>query len=102
MDQAIQTLALIVTGLVGVPTCQLIKRWLKLSGSPMAWVAYLVSLALALITLALTGKPVAQYVSHPLNLLQDGSIVFAVAYLIYRTIAEKMGLSGDLLKGGGQ
>jgi len=94
----VELLATVVAGVVAVPVLQLLKRLFQLSGTPMAFFAYFLSwpiAALALVTL--TDMTFGALFASPETLVLHGSTVAALAMVVYRTIADKMGL-GDKVK----
>lgn len=86
-----QTLALLLTGIVAVPILQLLKRYLKLSGTPMVWIAFIASLFLATLALLLTGKAtLPELLKDPFTFFGSGGLVMSLATVIYRTLKEKL------------
>lgn len=75
-----------------------IKRVLGIAGKTMEWFAFVfcfgVGIAIALVTGIATGEQLAS----PFYLFGSGSAVFAITRIIYRTVADKLKLSGDIPK----
>lgn len=87
-----QTLALFLAGVVAVPLLQLLKRYTKLSGVPMVWIAFLSSMVIAVVTLVILGKAAGLF-SDPFTFFGSSGIVMTLATLVYRSIKEKLNLS---------
>lgn len=72
---------------------QAIKRYTGLQGLPALWLTYAISLAAALLALALSGSLAAMPLEDPAafaaQLLQNASVAFAVATAIYRYVRER-------------
>lgn len=89
-----QTLALMLAGVVAVPLLQLVKRLFKLSGVPMIWATFILSIVIAVLTLALLGKAsLTELISDPFKLFGSGGIVMSLATVVYRTLKDKVSLS---------
>lgn len=87
-----EALALALTGIVLVPLLQLVKRYTHLQGAPMIWLAFLVSLFTGGLASVWTGAETWAVFADPLKLFGSGSVVFAVAQVVYRTLKEKLAL----------
>jgi len=87
---------LLLVGVVVVPLLQLLKKALGLSGRLMLYFSAFTAFAVAALTTVLTGQLTwAQLFSDPGIWLGSTGIVYMPAMLIYGSIKEKMGLSGD-------
>ncbi|RLC87675.1 MAG: hypothetical protein DRJ03_05210 [Chloroflexi bacterium] len=89
-----QTLALALTGVAAVPLLQVLKRYLRMGDAPFAWIAYAFSILLAVAASLLTGKIAPQDLADPLVVFGQGSVVFAVSQVVYRSLKEKLGTQG--------
>jgi len=87
-----QTLALALTGVAAVPLLQVLK--LRMGDAPFAWIAYAFSILLAVAASLLTGKIAPQDLADPLVVFGQGSVVFAVSQVVYRSLKEKLGTQG--------
>lgn len=91
MDLA-QTLALGLTGVVVVPLLQVLKRYVHVEGPAMLWISLVVSWAVAIVVVVVTGKmSLASIISDPGILLGSGGIVISVAQAVYGSIKNKLG-----------
>ncbi len=88
-----ETLATFIAGILGVPLIQIIKRYTKLTGPPMAFVAFLLAWPIAVVALiTLTDLTFGQLFASPENLMLHGSAVAGIAFLTYEVIKDRMGL----------
>jgi len=92
-----EVVATFLAGIVAVPILQLFKRVTGIDGILMAFAAYFLSWPIAAVTLVvLTDLTWAKLFASPETLVLHGSTVAAIATVVYRVIADKMGLSGDM------
>ena len=90
-----ETLALALAGIVAVPIIQVFKRYLHISGTPMAWITILLSIVIASITSLLAGEvTLSGLLADPLLFFGGGGVVMGVATVVYQSIKDKMGLAG--------
>ncbi|MEN3051316.1 MAG: hypothetical protein ABC596_05840 [Candidatus Methanosuratincola petrocarbonis] len=93
VDQLTLLLANALAGAIAVPLLQVLKHYLRISGTPMCWVTMLVALIIGGLACLLTGEvSFAELLHDPLLLFGSGGIVAAMATAIYRTLKEKLGL----------
>ena len=90
MAEMTQTLALALTGVIAVPLLQILKRLFRISDAPFAWLAYAFSLLLAVAASLATGQISPSDLADPLVVFSQGSVVFAVSQVVYRTLREKL------------
>ena len=91
-----EMLATILAGVLAVPILQVFKRITGIDGTLMAFVAYFLSWPIAAIALVVfTDLTWGKLFASPETLILHGSSVAAIAMVVYRVIADKMGLSGD-------
>ena len=83
-------------GIIGVPLTQLVKRIMPdgIGKTLMTYVTYAVAFVVAVIVFAATGGW-STLVSSPLSILGEGSAVFAIMTLAYKTINKKLHLKSS-------
>jgi len=87
---------LFIVGIIIVPILQLLKKSFGFSGGVMLWFSALAAFAAAALTTVLTGETtLTELFSDPMIWLGSTGIVYMPAMLMYGSIKEKMGLSGD-------
>jgi divalent metal cation (Fe/Co/Zn/Cd) transporter len=88
-----ETVALLIAGLIAPWIIQAIKGWLKLQGPAAAWMTLVVSVAIAVIAVAITGGLAAIPWSDPVAAVQAlaaiGGVVFTIASLVYKTLGDR-------------
>ena len=93
LDQITLVLATTLAGIVAVPILQVLKRYLKLSDTPMAWAATVFAIIIGASAALLTGQvTLSDLLANPFLLFGAGGIVQLFAQPAYRTIKEKLGL----------
>ena len=93
LDQITLVLATTLAGIVAVPILQVLKRYLKLSDTPMAWAATVFAIIIGASAALLTGQvTLSDLLANPFLLLGSGGIVGLIGQPVYRTIKEKLGL----------
>ena len=91
-----EAIALLIAGLIAPWLAQAIKDWLKLSGGAAAWLAFVVSVVVALVAVVVTGGLAAvPWADPPAAVVALAGIcgaVFAIATLVYQSLWGKAGL----------
>lgn len=87
-----QTLVLTLSGIILVPLLQVLKKYLRLQGAPLLWVTFFLSLFLSGLVCIMTGKETVAVFSDPLKLFGNGSIIFGISQVVYRSLKERLNL----------